>query len=169
LRFNVGDKLPSTLNITHSSSSTTCGKILDFKDKWNTDHILTIDPNNNIYPPGHKWHALAEGYITHPILCYVKLIENASEIHVTDSSFYCFASLLSTKATKKVCYDRHSGLFFHITNLHDTPAHYTHLLVWIGNLSPSVQSLQLFTFGGKNVSSGSLMDPYVFTITDNID
>jgi len=96
---------------THSSSSTTYGKFLDFKDKWNTDEILTIDPNNNIYPPGHKWHILAESYINLPTISrYVKLIENADEIHVTDSSFYSLASLISTKATKKVCYDRHSGI-----------------------------------------------------------
>ena len=92
---------------THSSSS--YGTQLPFKDKWNTNEILTIDPNHNAYEPGHKWYDLAERYINRPILSYLKVIENAQELHVTDSSFYCLSCFVPTKATKKICYERLSG------------------------------------------------------------
>lgn len=93
---------------THSSSST--GKINNFHDKWNREEIFIVDPNTNVYPNGHKWHTLAESYINRPsILSYVKLIENANEIHVTDSSFFWLSSLLTTNASKKISYDRYTG------------------------------------------------------------
>jgi len=92
---------------THSSSS--YGTQLNFKNQWNINEILTIDPNHNAYAPGHIWHDLAERYINRPILSYLKVIENAQEIHVTDSSFYCLSCFIPIKATKKTCYDRLSG------------------------------------------------------------
>ena len=91
----------------HSSSS--YGTQLNFGSRWNTDEILTIDPNHNVYVPGHKWYDLAQRYINFPILSYLKVIENAKEIHVSDSSFYCLSCFVSSKATKKVCYDRATG------------------------------------------------------------
>jgi hypothetical protein len=93
---------------THSTSSH--GTQLNFKDKWDSNSILTIDPNHNSYPRGHKWHDLAEQYINHPILRYLKVIENANELHVTDSSFYCLSCFVSSRATKKACYDRTTGV-----------------------------------------------------------
>lgn len=92
---------------THSSSS--YGTQLNFGSRLNTDEILTIDPNHNVYAPGHKWHDLAQRYINLPILSYLKVIENAQEIHVSDSSFYCLSCFVPSRATKKVCYDRSSG------------------------------------------------------------
>lgn len=93
---------------THGSSSCTLGLALE--NKWDIDSILTIDPNRNYYSLGHKWYSIAETYVNKPFLSYINVIENAKEIHVTDSSFYCIACFLPLKAQLKLCYDRHSGV-----------------------------------------------------------
>lgn len=92
---------------THSSSSE--GGDLKFNTKWNVDEILTIDPNKNYYDVDHKWHSLANECLNKPLLSYVNLIQNAKEIHVTDSSFYCLACFVPLKADRRICYNRHSG------------------------------------------------------------
>jgi GNAT superfamily N-acetyltransferase len=89
---------------THSASSTTYG--LPFENILDVNKILTIDPNRNYYPAGHTWFDLAESYVNKPLLSYLNVIENASEIHVTDSSFYCLCCFVETKASVKVCYNR---------------------------------------------------------------
>lgn len=72
-------------------------------------NILVIDPSTNHYPESHEFHSIAQQYVGKPILKYGSVIENAEEIHVTDSAFYCLASLLKLKATFKRCYDRSTG------------------------------------------------------------
>jgi hypothetical protein len=83
----------------------------DFVDlvKWDRTETLTIDPNVNVYPSDHPWYEIAQAFVNRPFLDYVDTIENASEIHTVDSSFYCLASYLTLKASKKGCYDRVSG------------------------------------------------------------
>ena len=77
--------------------------------KWDRNEVLTIDPNVNIYSPGEPWYDLAQVFVNRPFFDYVDTIENATEIHTVDSSFYCLASYLTTKAVNKKCYDRVSG------------------------------------------------------------
>lgn len=73
---------------------------------WDRDIILTIDPNKNPYSIGHEWHELAESFVNKPFLDYVNVIENASEVHTVDSSFYCIASYLKLRASVRHCYSR---------------------------------------------------------------
>jgi hypothetical protein len=77
---------------------------------WDKDSVLTIDPNVNPYDEGHKWYTLAESFVNKPFMDYRLVIENASEIHTVDSSFYCFACYLKLKATVKRCYARNTGI-----------------------------------------------------------
>ena len=77
---------------------------------WDKDAILTIDPNVNPYPGGHKWHDLAEKFVNQPFMDYILVLENASEIHTVDSSFYCISCYLTLKATVKKCYARKDGV-----------------------------------------------------------
>jgi hypothetical protein len=77
---------------------------------WNKDEICTIDPNHNVYNPGHAWYDLAQLFINKPFLDYIDVIENAEEIHTVDSSFYCLACYLTLKAKVKRCYSRDRGI-----------------------------------------------------------
>ena len=77
--------------------------------RWNPDDILTIDPNINVYPEGHKWHSLAQEFVNQPFIHYTELIKHAKEIHTVDSSFYCLAYHLPLDAEVKKCYDRPTG------------------------------------------------------------
>lgn len=76
---------------------------------WDRDEILTIDPNINVYPEGHKWHALAQEFVNKPFVHYTEVIKHAKEIHTVDSSFYCLAYHLPLDAEVKKCYDRPTG------------------------------------------------------------
>ena len=76
---------------------------------WNTDDILTIDPNQNVYSPTHKFYNLADQFVNKKIIDYIDTVKNASEIHTIDSAFYCLAINLPLKANIKKCYDRKTG------------------------------------------------------------
>lgn len=76
---------------------------------WDKDAVLTIDPNVNSYSPGHKWYELAQRFVNRPFMDYILVVENATEIHTVDSSFYCIACYLNLKATVKKCYARETG------------------------------------------------------------
>jgi hypothetical protein len=82
---------------------------LTFETKLDINTILTIDPNKNYYHSQHEWFTIAENYVNKPFLSYMRVIENAKEIHVTDSSFYCICCFLRTRADKRICYDRITG------------------------------------------------------------
>lgn len=76
---------------------------------WDKDETLTIDPNINMYQEGHKWYELAQTFVNRPFFEYTAVLENASEIHTVDSSFYCLACYLQLKAEVKKCYARETG------------------------------------------------------------
>ncbi len=92
---------------THNSSSFKTE--VNLVKGWDINKILTIDPNKNYYIKGHPFCLIAETYVNKPIFSYLDLIENAEEIHTTDSSFYCISCFLELKAKKKLCYDRTTG------------------------------------------------------------
>jgi hypothetical protein len=77
--------------------------------RWNIDEILTLDPNVNVYPEGHRWHSLAGSIVNKPMIDYIEIIKHAREIHTVDSSFYCMACYLPLDATVKRCYNRNDG------------------------------------------------------------
>ncbi|AYV84297.1 MAG: hypothetical protein Hyperionvirus21_31 [Hyperionvirus sp.] len=72
-----------------------------FKDK---EDICIYHPNRNYYSEGHKYYHVWNGYHNN-IVSYGTIIENASEIYVVDSSFWCFINFLNLKATKRVILD----------------------------------------------------------------
>jgi hypothetical protein len=78
---------------------------------WDIDEHLTIDPNTNLYPPDHRWHALAQEMVGRPMLAYTQLLQHAEEVHTVDSAFYCLACYLPLEAKIKRCYARESGAF----------------------------------------------------------
>jgi hypothetical protein len=77
---------------------------------WDKDATLTIDPNVNSYPEGHRWHNIAQRFVNQPFMDYVLVLENAAEIHTVDSSFYCLACYLTLKSTVRRCYARNTGV-----------------------------------------------------------
>lgn len=77
---------------------------------WDRDAVLTIDPNVNPYEPGHTWYDLAQQFVNKPFMDYILVLENASELHTVDSSFYCITCYLKPKATVKKCYARFTGV-----------------------------------------------------------
>lgn len=67
---------------------------------------LVLDINENHYPKGHPYYEISEKVIGKPLLFYKILIERAREIHLLESSFYCFATHLDlSQVQTKVCYD----------------------------------------------------------------
>ncbi len=68
--------------------------------------IPVLDINENHYPINHCFHAIAQAVVGKPLLHYKDLLENATEIHLLESSLYCFASHLDlSRVTRKICYD----------------------------------------------------------------
>ena len=92
---------------THNSSS--IKNEVNLVSNWCINTTLTLDPNKNYYSSDHKFYSIAESYVNKRIFSYLDLIENAEEVHVTYSSFYCISSFLELKAKKKICYDRTTG------------------------------------------------------------
>ena len=67
---------------------------------------LILDVNTNHYHSCHPFYAIAEKVKNQPLLHYKSLLENASEIHLLESSLYCMASHLDlSKVGIKKCYD----------------------------------------------------------------
>jgi hypothetical protein len=95
--------------IVHQQSSMKTLPIWDSVNSKNSN-ILIVDVNANHYPEGHPFHAAAALAVGKPLLHYKTLLENAAEIHLLESSLYCFASHLDLSAVKgKYCYDAYDN------------------------------------------------------------
>ena len=91
--------------IVHEQSSVKILPIWDAVNKKQPE-MLILDININHYAPEHPYHSLAELAVAQPILHYKTLLENASEIHLLESSLYCFANHLDLSKVKGLfCYD----------------------------------------------------------------
>ena len=77
--------------------------------KWDLNQTLTLDPDTNLYSPGHIWHELAQTFVNKPFCYYYDTIRHAQQLHLVNSSFYCMALVLKLDATLRVCYDRNNG------------------------------------------------------------
>jgi hypothetical protein len=67
---------------------------------------LLLDLNENHYHEENPFFGAAQAVLNVPLLHYKKLMENAKELHMIESSIYCMASLLDlSKVSKKVCYE----------------------------------------------------------------
>jgi hypothetical protein len=77
----------------------------EYTPKIITDYLI-ICPNKNMYNKDHKFFELAQLFINLPFFEYTDIIENASELHLINSSFFCYSLLLDLKANIKKCYCR---------------------------------------------------------------
>jgi hypothetical protein len=75
-------------------------------EELGTDQIPILDINENHYSTEHPFYEIADAVVGKPFLHYKELLEHATEIHLLESSLYCFASHLDlTKVKRKICYD----------------------------------------------------------------
>lgn len=73
--------------------------------KFIENNILVFNPNKNFYQNSHPYYELWET-INHNnlnLIDYSYLIENANELHLVDSAFYCLASCLNLENVEKKC------------------------------------------------------------------
>ena len=95
--------------LVHQQSSIKSIPIWDHVNSLNATTLI-LDINNNHYPEGHPYFALAAQAVGKPLLQYTKLLENATEIHLLESSLYCLAHHLDlSRVTKKVYYSAHEN------------------------------------------------------------
>ena len=72
--------------------------------------MLILDINLNHYPEDHSFYALAGSVVGKPLLQYKTVLENAAEIHLLESSLYCFANHLDLSRVKGLyCYDAYDN------------------------------------------------------------
>jgi hypothetical protein len=92
----------------HSTSSNISVSI---ETPWDKDIVFTVNPNKNMYPPGHKWHELAETIINLPLLKYTVILKKARHVIVMDSAFFCLATLMQLEATTRICLVRGADVY----------------------------------------------------------
>lgn len=80
-----------------------------------TRHIK-ISPNKNYYNKNDDRYATAQKFIDLPFFEYIEIIENAEELHLIDSSFFCICLYLKLKAQKKNCYVRYYNSYDNLDN-----------------------------------------------------
>jgi hypothetical protein len=67
--------------------------------------LLILDLNKNHYSENHSFFKIAELVVGKPLFSYKKLLEEATEIHLLESSVYCMATHLDLSRVKvKLCY-----------------------------------------------------------------
>ena len=91
--------------VVHQQSSTKTLPIWDSLNK-RFPEMLLLDINTNHYPESHPFYETAAAIVGKPLLHYKTLLEHATEIHLLESSLYCFASHLElSKVQGLYCYD----------------------------------------------------------------
>ncbi len=104
----------------HDISSTgTIGSALDKRLASKRDKFLFINPEKNMYNIGHVFYNLAEQFLRElqglTLIDYKSVIENAAELHMITSCYFCFAAgLLGVNADVKVAYSRNNDRFMTI-------------------------------------------------------
>jgi hypothetical protein len=70
--------------------------------KYDTDKhkTLVVNPCVCMYEPGDKYYDIAKSLINKPLLAYMDLIENATIVVTSDSSFLCLAQHIEIKTDK---------------------------------------------------------------------
>jgi len=90
--------------IVHQQSQNKRMAIWDKVSKTSSDPIF--DLNENHYPLGHPYYIIADMVANKPLYAYKRLLEEAAEIHLLESSVYCMASHLDlSRVAVKKCYD----------------------------------------------------------------
>ena len=65
---------------------------------------IIICPDENMYNPKHEYYEIAKLFVQQPILDYISVIEEASEIHVIDNLFYYLALKCNLNSDNNTCY-----------------------------------------------------------------
>ena len=82
----------------------------------NKTSYLMISPNKNYYKSDDIRHSIAQKFIDLPFFEYIDIIENAEELHLIDSSFFCICLYLKLKTIKKTCYVRYFNSYDYLDN-----------------------------------------------------
>jgi len=76
----------------------------------NDENTIIICANKNVYPNDHPKYELANQYVNMPIVNYIDIIKQSTEIHVVDSCFSCIVYPLQQtnrlSATTVMIYER---------------------------------------------------------------
>ena len=90
--------------IVHQQSQNKKLPIWDKVSETKSDPVF--DLNENHYPLGHPYYIIADMVVNKPLYAYKRLLEEAAEIHLLESSVYCMASHLDLSLVSvKKCYD----------------------------------------------------------------
>jgi len=65
---------------------------------------MIICPDKNMYDPKHEYYEIAKLFVQQPILDYISIIEEASEIYVIDNLFYYLALKCNLNSDNNTCY-----------------------------------------------------------------
>lgn len=93
--------------LTNVKSST--GIAFDVKDDFDilNESTIFIDININLYPSTHKYYDICNKFINRNFLEYVKLIQEAKMILLTDSALFCLVlHIQNIKSSKIILYTR---------------------------------------------------------------
>jgi len=85
----------------------------------NMDNTLVINPVKNYYNENHRFYTLANYFVMKPVAFYVKILENASKIIVSNSCFFCLLFNIKCKTSEVYyvsIYD-YSYLFYNNYNI----------------------------------------------------
>jgi hypothetical protein len=103
------NKLDNNYIFLHTISS---NHKIDLDLDLSSNHII-INPEENMYPPDHCFYTIAQQFIRTAnnisMIDYKLIIEGANEIHMIDSSYFCFATLLKLRASSKTIFSRHNN------------------------------------------------------------
>ena len=58
---------------------------------------MILQVNQNVYEKEHKFYNIAEKFVNKPLLFYIRTIENAEHVYITDSVFLCLCMHLHMK------------------------------------------------------------------------
>jgi hypothetical protein len=89
-------------------------------DTTNTN-VIIINPEINMYTSEHIYYNIAQKFLrkenNHTLLDYKLVIENANELHLIDSSYFCFAALCRPVIPiRKIVYSRYQQPFKTLLN-----------------------------------------------------
>jgi hypothetical protein len=84
--------------VVHENKSSTS---IDIMSTMNPDRTLTLNIGKNVYPKGHRFYDVAQMFVNAPLGHYIKTLENATELHLVESSLSCLATHLDLSRVKE--------------------------------------------------------------------
>ncbi len=104
--YNELKKLNIPYIIIHEKSNKNS---VDISNKYINSNYLIININHNVYNKDHKYYNIVSTFTNKPLFDYYKMIENASELHLIESSAYALAAHLNLEKVKtKICYNNNN-------------------------------------------------------------